>query len=72
MKRKIPVLPEKEVRVYTWSEYIHDYLIEVFKMNTGINLVYDTFESPDEMRAKVITGQSGYDIVMVRATWSQR
>lgn len=72
MKRKIPVLPEKEVHVYTWSEYIHDYLIEVFKMNTGINLVYDTFESPDEMRAKVSTGQSGYGVVMVRATWSQR
>ena len=65
MKKRIPVLPEKEVRVYTWSEYIHDYLIEVFKMNTGINVVYDTFESPDEMRAKVSTGQSGYDVVMV-------
>jgi len=65
LKKKSPLLPEKEVRVYTWSEYIHDYLIEVFKMNTGINVVYDTFESPDEMRAKVSTGQSGYDVVMV-------
>jgi len=65
LKKKIPVQPEGEVRVYTWSEYIHDYLIEVFKMNTGITVVYDTFESPDEMRAKVTTGQSGYDVVMV-------
>lgn len=65
MKKKIPVQPESEVRIYTWSEYIHDYLIEVFKMNTGINVVYDTYESPDEMRAKVTTGQSGYDVVMV-------
>lgn len=64
-KKKIPRQPEKEVRVYTWSEYIHEYLIEVFKMNTGIDVVYDTYESPDEMRAKVTTGQSGYDVVMV-------
>jgi spermidine/putrescine-binding protein len=65
MKKNVPLQPEKEVRIYTWSEYIHDYLIELFKMNTGINVVYDTFESPDEMRAKVTTGQSGYDVVMV-------
>lgn len=65
LKKKLPVQPEGEVRVYTWSEYIHDYLIEVFKMNTGISVVYDTFESPDEMRAKVTTGQSGYDVVMI-------
>ena len=65
LKKKIPVQPENEVKIYTWSEYIHDYLLEVFKMNTDINVVYDTFESPDEMRAKVTTGQSGYDVVMV-------
>ena len=65
LKKKLPVQPEKEVRVYTWSEYIHEYLIDVFKQNTGINVIYDTYESTDEMRAKVTTGQSGYDMVMV-------
>ena len=65
LKKKIPVQPEGEVRVYTWSEYIHEYLIEVFKQNTGINVIYDTYESTDEMRAKVTSGQSGYDMVMV-------
>jgi len=65
LKKKIPVQPEGEVRVYTWSEYIHEYLIDVFKMNTGINVIYDTFESTDEMRAKVSPGQSGYDVVMI-------
>ena len=56
---------ENEVRVYTWSEYIAEDLIGLFKTTTGINVVYDTYESPDEMRAKVTTGQSGYDVVMV-------
>lgn len=65
LKKKIPVQPESEVRVYTWSEYIAEHLIEVFKMNTGINVIYDTYESTDEMRAKVTPGQSGYDVVMV-------
>ncbi|MBZ5702545.1 MAG: spermidine/putrescine ABC transporter substrate-binding protein PotF, partial [Acidobacteriia bacterium] len=60
LKKKLPVQPEGEVRVYTWSEYIAEYLIDVFKMNTGINVVYDTYESTDEMRAKVTPGHSGY------------
>ena len=65
LKKKIPVQPEGEVRVYTWSEYIAEHLIDVFKMNTGINVVYDTYESTDEMRAKVSPGHSGYDVVMI-------
>lgn len=65
LKKRLPVQPEDEVRVYTWSEYIHEYLIDVFKQNTGINVIYDTYESTDEMRAKVTPGQSGYDVVMV-------
>jgi spermidine/putrescine transport system substrate-binding protein len=65
LKKKIPVQPEGEVRVYTWSEYIAEYLIDVFKMNTGIDVVYDTYESTDEMRAKVTPGHSGYDVVMI-------
>jgi len=65
LKKKLPVQPEDEVRIYTWSEYIHEYLIDVFKQNTGINVIYDTYESTDEMRAKVTPGQSGYDVVMV-------
>lgn len=65
LKKKMPVQPEGEVRVYTFSEYIHEYVIDVFKMNTGINVIYDTYESTDEMRAKVTPGQSGYDVVMI-------
>jgi spermidine/putrescine transport system substrate-binding protein len=65
LKKKLPVQPEGEVRVYTWSEYIAEYLIDVFKMNTGINVVYDTYESTDEMRAKITPGHSGYDVVMI-------
>jgi spermidine/putrescine transport system substrate-binding protein len=56
---------ENELRVYTWSEYIAEDLIGLFQSTTGINVIYDTYESPDEMRAKVTSGQSGYDVVMV-------
>jgi len=60
-----PVEKEAEVRVYTWSEYIYEGLIDLFESTTGIDVVYDTYESTDEMRAKVTPGQSGYDMVMV-------
>ena len=56
---------ESEVRVYTWSEYIYEGLIDLFENTTKINVVYDTYESTDEMRAKVTPGHSGYDVVMV-------
>jgi len=56
---------ESEVRVYTWSEYIYEGLIDLFKSTTKINVIYDTYESTDEMRAKVTPGHSGYDVVMI-------
>jgi spermidine/putrescine transport system substrate-binding protein len=59
------VKKEDEVRVYTWSEYIYEGLIDLFSNTTGIKVLYDTYESTDEMRSKVTPGQSGYDVVMV-------
>ncbi len=56
---------EDEVRVYTWSEYIYEGLIGLFETTTGIKVVYDTYESTDEMRSKVTPGQSGYDVVLI-------
>lgn len=60
-----PAEREAEVRVYTWSEYIYEGLIPLFEDMTGIHVIYDTYESTDEMRAKVTPGHSGYDMVMV-------
>jgi spermidine/putrescine transport system substrate-binding protein len=53
------------VKVYNWSEYIAEGLLTTFEEEYGVKVVYDTFESMDEARAKISTGNSGYDVVIL-------
>jgi spermidine/putrescine transport system substrate-binding protein len=53
------------VKVYNWSEYIAEGLLETFKDEYGVDVVYDTFESMDEARSKIFVGNSGYDVVVL-------
>lgn len=54
----------KEVRIYNWSDYIDPDLITEFTEQTGIDVIYDTFDSNDVLLAKSLAGNSGYDIVV--------
>lgn len=54
----------KEVRVYNWTDYIDPELIDEFTAQTGIKVIYDTFDSNEVLLAKTLTGNSGYDIVV--------
>lgn len=54
----------KEVRIYNWTDYIDPDLITEFTKKTGIDVVYDTFDSNDVLLAKSLAGNSGYDIVV--------
>jgi spermidine/putrescine transport system substrate-binding protein len=57
---------EDEVRIYSWSAYINDYVKELFKKTYGVkNVIYDTFESDEEVWTKVSTGASGYDVIIL-------
>jgi spermidine/putrescine transport system substrate-binding protein len=53
------------VKVYNWSEYIAEGLLTTFEDEYGVKVVYDTFETMDEARAKISTGRSGYDVVIL-------
>ncbi|WP_026878440.1 polyamine ABC transporter substrate-binding protein [Ignatzschineria larvae DSM 13226] len=54
----------QEVRVYNWTDYIDPELITEFTDQTGIKVIYDTFDSNEVLLAKTLTGNSGYDIVV--------
>jgi spermidine/putrescine transport system substrate-binding protein len=57
---------ESEVRIYSWSAYINDYVIELFKQRYAVkNVIYDTFESDEEVWTKVSTNASGYDVIIL-------
>ncbi len=61
-----------EVRVYNWSDYIDEDLLEQFEAETGIELIYDVFDSNEVLETKLLAGGSGYDVVVPSGTFLQR
>ncbi|MES2644387.1 MAG: spermidine/putrescine ABC transporter substrate-binding protein [Myxococcota bacterium] len=53
----------KELKIYNWSDYIAEDTVANFEKETGIKVTYDTFESNEELVAKLQAGASGYDLV---------
>ena len=54
---------ERRLNVYNWSTYVAPETIPNFERETRIQVRYQTFESAEEMLAKVAAGNSGWDIV---------
>jgi len=61
-----------EVRVYNWSDYIEESLLEKFTAETGINIIYDVFDSNEVLETKLLAGGTGYDVVVPSASFLQR
>lgn len=62
----------QEVRVYNWSDYIDEALLAKFEEETGIDLIYDVFDSNELLETKMLAGGSGYDVVVPTGTFLQR
>ena len=62
----------EEVRVYNWSDYIDEDLLTKFEEETGIDLIYDVFDSNEVLETKMLAGGSGYDVVVPSGTFLQR
>ncbi|KIT15188.1 polyamine ABC transporter substrate-binding protein [Jannaschia aquimarina] len=62
----------QEVRVYNWSDYIDESLLEKFEQETGLELIYDVFDSNELLETKMLAGSSGYDVVVPTGDFLQR
>jgi putrescine transport system substrate-binding protein len=62
----------EEVRVYNWSDYIDEDLLTKFEEETGLELIYDVFDSNELLETKMLAGGSGYDVVVPSGTFLQR
>ena len=51
------------LNVYNWSDYVAPETIPDFEREFGVRVRYATYESNEEMLAKVFTGNSGWDVV---------
>ncbi len=58
---------EKVLNVYNWSDYIGETTIEDFEAETGISVTYDVYDNNEVVEAKLLAGNSGYDIVVPTA-----
>jgi len=56
--------PQRVVNIYNWSDYVDPAVLDDFTKKTGIAVRYDTFDSSDTLEAKLLAGQSGYDVVV--------
>ena len=63
---------EKVLNVYNWSDYIDPKVIEDFHAATGIRVRYDVFDSNEVLETKLLTGNSGYDVVVPSAYFLER
>ena len=61
-----------QVRIYNWSDYIDESLLKKFTEETGIDVIYDVFDSNEVLETKLLAGKSGYDVVVPTATFLQR
>ena len=67
-----PAAEPKVLNVYNWSDYIDPAVIEGFQQETGIAVSYDVFDSNEVLETKLLTGKSGYDVVVPSAYFLER
>jgi len=59
----------KELNVLNWSDYISPTTVDSFTQELKIAVKYDTLDSDDTLQAKLLTGNSGYDVVYPSSTF---
>jgi spermidine/putrescine-binding protein len=55
---------EEALHLYNWSDYIAPEIIPAFEREFGVRVRYDTYESSEELVAKLQAGAAGYDLVV--------
>jgi len=63
---------DKQVNVLNWSDYIAETTVEDFTKATGIKVTYDVFDSNEVLETKLLSGRSGYDVVVPTAPFLER
>ena len=60
---------EKVLNIYQWPDYIAKDMVANFEKESGIKVNYQTFENNEALQAKLVAGNSGYDLVVPGAVF---
>jgi len=55
---------EKLLNLYNWVDYIAPETVANFEKETGIKVRYDTYDNNEVLETKLLTGHTGYDVVI--------
>jgi putrescine transport system substrate-binding protein len=62
----------KQLNIYNWADYINPDAITDFEKEYGIDVTYDIYDSSEIVDTKLMTGRSGYDVVVHAASFTAR
>ena len=62
----------KKLHIYNWADYINPDALLNFEREFGIDITHDTYDSSEMVDTKLLTGKSGYDIVVHAASSASR
>lgn len=60
---------DRVLYIYNWADYIGKDTVSNFEKQTGIRVIYDTYDSDEELEAKLLAGDAGYDVVTTSADY---
>lgn len=63
---------EKVLNIYNWADYIDPQILVDFENEFGIEINYDIYDASEVVDIKLMTGRSGYDVVIHSASGSSR
>ena len=55
---------QRVLKLYHWSDYVAPNTISDFEKQTGIKVIFDVYDSNEVLEAKLLSGGSGYDVVV--------
>ncbi|AUA33343.1 polyamine ABC transporter substrate-binding protein [Pseudomonas sp. SGAir0191] len=64
--------PNSVVNIYNWADYINPSVLIDFQRSKAIAVNYDIFDSNETLEAKLLTGHSGYDVVVPSSHFLER
>ena len=62
---------EKVLNIYNWPDYIARDMVGNFEKEFGIKVNYQTFENNEALQAKLVAGDTGYDLVVPGAVFAK-
>lgn len=68
----LPAASAANLNFYAWADYLAPDTVPAFQRSSGIHLRYDSFDSNEMLQSKLLTGRSGYDLVVPSNTFLAR